>query len=505
MGTRAAEDVKVTLKGLKNGGFTTFNSTDVKYVAEIKGGSDSGVNYRLSVPTSETNAGNSDLTIKLDYTDEKGTAYNDESVIFLPYNGNGELVETGKPQLSCTITAQPQNAVSANRDFKVSMNLTNSGLAAAKNIKVTLSCDKEIVTKSLSTVSVDKIDKGTTKSLDFVMFATQDAITKNYPVAINIEYEDSKGTKFNASQYIGIYVENVASSSTKTVPRIIVSNYSMDPVDIKAGSDFKLTASFLNTSKKMAVSNIKVSISSDDGTFTPVDSGNAFFIEYIGIKESVEKSLMLHAKADAEQKSYVLTVNFDYEDEQGNPYTSKETISVPVLQNPRLVTGDFSLPAETMAGQPMQVYLDFYNMGKTTLNNLMIKAVGDFTGEGLSYYVGNFGSGSSESFDVSIIPNNVGELKGSVVFTYEDATGKQQSVSKDFSVNVIEMQMDPGIVDGGNVMVGPDGLPIGTQPETGLKKYLWYGVAGVVVIAGLVTFLIIRKKRKKRKEMLLDE
>ncbi|NTV91300.1 MAG: hypothetical protein HGA22_13230, partial [Clostridiales bacterium] len=48
MGTRAAEDVKVTLKGLKNGGFTTFNSTDVKYVAEIKGGSDSGINYRLS-------------------------------------------------------------------------------------------------------------------------------------------------------------------------------------------------------------------------------------------------------------------------------------------------------------------------------------------------------------------------------------------------------------------------------------------------------------------------
>ena len=67
----------------------------------------------------------------------------------------------------------------------------------------------------------------------------------------------------------------------------------------------------------------------------------------------------------------------------GNPFTAKETISTRVLQSPRLVTSDLSMMPETFVGQPVSVYLDFYNMGKSTLYNLMITVEGDFDGQGL--------------------------------------------------------------------------------------------------------------------------
>jgi hypothetical protein len=498
IGSLPAKDIKVTLKGLKSGGFMTYNSTDVKYLTVLNGNSSGSVTYLLTVPGSGA-ASSNELTVKMDYRDEMGTAYSDENQIFLPTDGSSD----GKPELSFENIQSPQGAISSNVDFTIGFDLANKGAGKARNIKVTLASDKEVVTRTLSTVVLDSLDKSASKRLSFTLFATDDAVTKNYPVAISLEYEDAYGAKYTATQYVGVFVENGAG---KSVPRIIVDKYGFDPVDIGAGEDFKLKLSFLNTSGATVVSNIKATLTSEDGVLTPSNSGNTFYIEAIGSKKSVEKELMLHVKPDAEAKSYVLSVNFDYEDEKGTAITSKETISVPVTQNPRLLTGDLSVPTDTFTGQPVQIYIDFYNMGKSILYNLMVKAEGDFEGQNLSYYVGNFEPGRSDSFDTSIIPKAPGTLKGNVVFSFEDAGGKVSEIKKEFSVNVTEMKqevMAPGAAVNG-VMIGPDGKPI--NPAAGFRpSILLIGIVVFFVIAALVTFIILRRKHIKRKEMSLDE
>ena len=497
IGNLPAKDIKITLKGLKSGGFTTYKSTDVKYLTKIDGNTSGSVTYLLSVPGSAAGSSN-ELTVKMEYRDEMGTGYTDENQIFVPTDGSGD----GKPELSFDKILSPQGAVSANQYFKIGFDLNNSGIGTAKNIMVSLVCDKEIVTRSISNVIIDKIDKSNAKHVEFTLFATDDALTKNYPVALNLQYEDVYGAKYNASQYVGVYVENGAG---KSVPRIIVSNYGFEPVEVKAGEDFKLKLSFLNTSRTTGISNIKATFTSDDGTFTPSNSSNTFFIEAIATKESVERELMLHVKPDADAKSYNLAVNFDYEDEKGNAITTKETISVPVTQNPRLLTGELSLPPETFAGQPLQVYIDFYNMGKSILYNLMVKAEGDFQGQNLSYYVGNFEPGRSDSFDTSIIPNAPGALKGNIVFSFEDASGKKSEIKKEFSVNVTEMKQEAMMQQGGDkgIMLGPDGKPI-KQAQAGFRLLI-IGIIVLFVIVSVVVFIILRRKHIKRKEMSLDE
>ncbi|HEX2944760.1 MAG TPA: CARDB domain-containing protein [Clostridia bacterium] len=506
LGKLAARDVKVTLQGLKSGGFTTYNSTDIKYVDTINGGGSETVSYQLRMPASGA-AGSNELSVKMEYHDTTGNSFSEQNQIFVPA-GEGE---GSRPDISFDKIASPQSALGTGEEFTVGLDLKNNGGAGARNIKVSLAADAALIIKSMNPVYVDKLGANGSKNISFKLFAADDAVTKNYPIAINVEYEDAFGTKYTAAQYIGAYVE---SNSGKSVPRIIIDNYSMEPFPVNAGDDFKLKMSFLNTSKTVDVSNIKVTVSSDDGTFTPTDSGNTFYIEGISSSQNVERELMLHVKPDAEQKSYMLTVNFEYEDGKGNPFTAKETMSVRVLQSPRLVTGDLNPPPEAFVGQPVQIYLDFYNMGKSTLYNLMIKLEGEFDGQNLSYYVGNFESGRTDFFDVSAMPRAAGQQKGSVLFSYEDANGKKTELRKEFTLNVTEMAPQGPMVDGGGMPVGKDGMVIGPDgkpmpmPGAGPSKpsllvYIGAG-AGLLVIA-LIVFIILRKRHNRRKEMSLDE
>lgn len=498
LGSIRAENVKVTLGGLKSDGFTVYNSSDVRYLNMIGENGTAKVSYELMPPASGK-AGSNELSVKFDYTDTAGNKYSDQSQIFVPA-GEGE---NSKPNISFEQIVSPQNAVTPGQEFTIGFDLKNNGGAQARNIKVTLSADGAIISRSMNPIYLADLAANTAENISFTLFAADDAATKNYPVALNIEYEDVFGTKYNASQYIGVYIDN---ETGKTVPRIIIDNYSMDPFPVNAGEDFKLRMSFLNTSKTVDVSNIKVTVTSDDGTFTPTDSGNTFYIESIPKTTNIERELMLHVKPDAEQKSYMLTVTFEYEDGKGNPYTAKETMSVRVLQSPRLVLGDLNMMTETFTGQPVYVYLDFYNMGKSTLYNLMVSVEGDFEGQGLSYYVGNFEPGRTDFFDVQFTPMIPGQQKGAVLFAFEDANGKKTEVRKEFELNVMEMQMGPDFGDGGFPIDG--GFDPGMDMPGGPAKtsiWVYIGIGAGVLIAAVVVFIILRKRHIKRKELSLDE
>ncbi|MEO3944498.1 CARDB domain-containing protein [Gorillibacterium sp. CAU 1737] len=504
-GSLPAKDVRITLTGLKPEGFTLDNSTDIRKINQINGFSLETVTYNLSV-SSTTPGGSQQLGLKWQYKDETGTVITEESQVFIPVITKS----SGQALLTLADIQAPQATLVPKDAFMVSFVVKNTGTKKSENIKAALTTDKELIPKSLSTMVIPALSPGESKKLTFAFEVAPDAATKSYPIGITVEYDDPKATgeaaagKATLSQYVGVYVEGKTTDpdgEKKTVPRIIISQYQFDPQSVLAGQDAVLSMSILNTSRLTSVRNIKLTVTSDDGTFTALGS-NTFFIENIGQTASVERSLKLRAKPDAEAKIYPISLNFEYEDEKGNPYTSKESVSIPVMQNNRFMAGEVNVLGEAYPGQPVSLSMDFYNMGKSVLYNLMIKAEGDFTTTGGGgYYVGNFASGRTDTYDFSIIPNAAGELKGDVVFTFEDATGKQTEIRKAFTVNVMDMPvMEP--MPGEQPGMEP---PMNAGSGDKWKKIMWIGIPSAVVLAALTTGLILRRKRRKRKELELDE
>lgn len=495
LGNLPANDITATLKGMKSNGFILNNTAEVKSIKTIDGGSTASVIYKLKA-SAGIPSGSNELQVKIDYSDGT-TAKTSENQIFIPVSRTG----AGKGLVIQDIKS-PKGTLISNKDFKVSFTLANTSLTDISDIKVTLANDKDIICKSMNSYMIDTLGKGESRKFEFTLYAAGEAITKNYPLSINIEYGDAQGenaARESFSQYLGVFIDNGASG--KSVPRLIIDNYKYSPEQINAGDEFTLDMSYLNTSRLVDISNIKVTVSSDDGTFTPVNSSNTFFIDVLKTKQNIQKTLVLKAKPSAEPKAYALSITFDYEDDKGNQYNTKETISIPVQQLPKLVTGELMLPGEAFAGQPATISVEFYNMGKVTLYNLMVKAEGDFQAVGSNYYVGNLEPGRSDSYEVQITPNAVGDMKGNVIFEFEDVGGKQIQVKKDFTINVTEMvvqETDQGAL-------GPDGKPIDPNARKGLNILYIIIAAVVLVIAGIIIFVIIRKKRIKRRELSIDE
>lgn len=363
-----------------------------------------------------------------------------------------------------------------------------------------MNTEKDIICKSLNINTIGKLSKDQPKRVEFELYATTDAVTRNYPIQINVDYENGVGekkVKNNITQYVGVYVNRGSGRGT---PRIIVDRYNIEPSTIKAGDNFQLTMSLLNTSSSSTVSNIKVSLVSDDGVFNPVNSSNTIYIESIGPKENIQKVFTLTPKRDAEHKTYGISVNIDYEDDKGTQYNSKDMISVPVIQQVKLVLGDLVAPPEAYLGQPFPVSIEFFNMGKTILYNLMIKTEGNFNMQNSNYYVGNFEPGKTDSYDVGITPEQEGPLNGKIIFSFENAVGEPHEVIKEFEVNAIQMPMEPMPEPGMN-----------ENPEAGGSKEKFMKIIkNPYVIGGLIVLILgvtvtIRKVRKKKREMTLDE
>ncbi|MDO5688708.1 MAG: hypothetical protein Q4G61_00485 [Tissierellia bacterium] len=301
----------------------------------------------------------------------------------------------------------------------------------------------------------------------------------------------------------------------KNKPKLIIDKYTLSPENPLAGEEFTMNLSFYNTNADKGVRNIKIYLTSDDAAvsatntqavsssvFTPVNSSNTFYIGYIAPWNTVQKAITLTTSSTLAAKNYQVTANFEYEDADGNEYTAKELIGIPIVQKSRLQTSEMTLPTEAYLGQPVDASIEFYNTGKDTLYNLMVKLDGDFDSSNKQYYVGNFQSGTSDSYQLDFTPKNPGENKGKIIFTYEDSTGAEQTMEKDFALVVQDgAPVDPNMPPEGEM---PPEMMDQQQPSLLSNPIVL--AAAALVVAGLGIFFYKRHKKKKEQEDLtIDE
>lgn len=503
-GTFVLHQAELSLVDLQTDGITLTQGFHSKQSAMLQIGNSMDFSFPLTAHE-DMKTGNYPVNIKLKYKNEFGKEYERTQQYYIRVEDEDSDEEA---YLEIRNMTEPSGRYEVGEEFSISFALHNTGKAEAENIKIEAvpAAESDVVPKSASVKTIQKLGVGEVSQQTFRFMGTKDASTQNYAIGFTVTYLAAEDEEKTFQQFAGVNVKNTEKDEEEeeeentSKPKIIVSNYKCDPLIVMAGEEFDLHMTLMNTHRAKKVENIKMFLtlaeetSSDDeksgNIFTPVNSSNTFYFDEIGTKKTVDKQLRLYVVPDAQPKTYTLTVNFEYEDSEGKEYTATELLGINVKQVTELQVDEFSIPESVEQYMPVSVAFQYYNTGKVTLNNLMIKVEGDVECQNRSTYIGNMESGYGEYFETSFTPTKMGEVPVSIVISYEDPSGEYIEQRKDFVLQVSEPMME-------------DFEEIEEMPAYDMKK-IGMGVGAAAVIAAAAA-VILKKRTAKKAEAHLQE
>ncbi len=503
-GALTAKDVEISLSDFAMEGFTLEEDYATKYIGDIGAGQRALVEFNLKAMPQA--AGMATLTAKINYNDLSGKAYSNQSQLF---------ISTGGLQLSSDVEVEferDQYNISAGQTIDVVVRVRNKSERQIDDLKLNVQAENLQMMSTYLKI-IESIAAGETRSYSFSIAANETTAQNTYPLRAEV----SGVGKADGDQIFAVAGITVKEANDrKGKPRVTIDGYDYGGDAVLAGKQFPLTVKFKHTSASMGIKNVKAVYQSDENTFIPVDASNAIFIEKIDAAATVEKTVMVKTKNDAMPKTYTLDFIINYEDQYGNaydakdnPYEEKERISINLKQENRLEISPFMVPDGVMVGEPINLDINFFNMGKSTMYNMLVTMEGNFEARDATSYVGNFEPGKSEYYSAMIVPTEPGEAGGKIIFSYEDSNGEKESVEKELKFTVMEGGM-------GDEGMFPDEMKPdfeGGMPEDGfmpgeeggsIAKWQWIVGAVVLLIIIVAIVVLIKRRNKKRKEKLLE-
>jgi len=473
-------------------------------VGDLTAGKDDYMSLPIRIlPTAE--AGLKTVTLNLEYKDVDGEAFTISHDIFVEVSKKDNAPSIVVEDISIKGTLEPGNNVT------VVATLNNYGETAAKD--VTIKVDeasegfgpsgliKNYFTESLWIGSIKAEDK---RNADIPLTISTHATGGIKTLNILISYKDDKGTTYEtkATIYPDVIAPEEGEKEQVSAPTLIISNYSTDTEELRAGSIFNFTFDLTNTHSSVGAKNITVTVSQKDNIFTPTQGSNSFFIQRIAPGESSQNTLEMKVRADAMTNTYpiILTVEYEYDGIKANPVTGnvekekyEPELNLQAVENSRPVVdyvNVYSYDGNVVVGNPATLTFEFYNMGKSPLNNVVATVEGDFVkSDGNMYFVGTLAAGTPSFVEFDVIPNVEGMAKGTVKITFEDSNGDEIEYIKEFESMVSSpIPWDPGMEPGGvDDVFNPD------VPQ--LKEEilpLWLFV--VILVAIFVIFVPVSRK-----------
>lgn len=508
-GDAVAKNIKIKMDGLKDDCITLASGLTTSDITRLEPKQSTYITYNLK--TNKTiKPGSFMLALKYSFVGELSPSSTP------PTTGDYEftidvLKSSEEPSnLEFKDVTFPTGTILRNQSVSIGFNLVNTGNTPIKDIKVTATSASTdgLASKSISTVNTKVINPTAMNYYKFDFIVTPSAQTMNYPVELKAVYIDEDGVERTVTQNTGVFVkapkEGTGTENSST-PKLIIEEYFFTPDIIEAGKPFTMHLTIFNTNANKTVKNIKLFLTSDAqertgekqggsspssaSVFTPIDSSNTFYIDAIAPGKRVDKEITLTTVPDTAAKTYTIVANFEYEDANAEKFTATEQIGVPVVQQAKLGFGEILAQGPYTVGMESPLSLEFYNTGKATLYNVMVKITGDgFTTDTPTYYKGNFTPGSSDQFSCNITPTEAGQKKATITFTYEDSTGNTQEKKEEFDFTVEDVpEMDD------SEMMPP--------PSQGPSKGAIIGIISAIAAAVVAAVLIIKKRKNKNKDL----
>lgn len=270
-------------------------------------------------------------------------------------------------------------------------------------------------------------------------------------------------------------------------PKVMVSDYKLNPTQVVSGEDFKLTITLRNTASKK-VRNLKLTVTSAEGEFIPAKGAGTEYISEMAAEEELEIAFDMTAISGLSEKSYKLTIKSEYEDMNGYSYTVEDHIYIPITLEQRISVTDIMSDSSVKLGDDIEITGKINNIGAGTLYNVTVEIEGENV-DGQKSYVGNIESGKSGNIDVlthTIHPVEEGVYsKNYMIVTYEDKNREKHSEKHELSLS-IEATNYSNL----EILKEPE------EKEISSETIIVIAVSAVVFVVIILSVIKWRKKKK---------
>ncbi len=473
------------------------------------------------------------LPVNITYKMENGVECSEVVHIYLHITGREEPQATPTPTpvpeqktallLLNTVKQSPEEPM-AGEKINVTFYLENKGNTDVKNIKVSAN--------GLSSNGFEPVNSEPYKFISSIKAGTREKVELSFKVGkdiaeglntLNIQYTYDVESEYGMSteaESVTLYILNVQNPGEEEVtvsrPKLMVSDFYTNVEEVKAGNVFDFTFEIMNTNDSIDAKNIKVTVNGASNAFSVTAGGNSFFVNEIKAQEKAPITINLKASAAATTGAYPIQIKIEYEYE-GMVATSsysgevvEEEILLQVKENLRPSVENIMLGwgGDATVNQPVTMSFEFYNMGKSMLNNTYVTVEGDFmlSNGSNSYYIGNIAAGMPEYIEFDVIPLMEGEAVGKMIIHMEDSNGDEVTMEKEFTSYVMGeivwndpgMWEDPGYMDPG---FSDPSIPVDgdTAKKPILSLWMFLGLQVVILIVVIPVTRAVRLAAYRRK------
>lgn len=409
----------------------------------------------------------------------------------------------------------PYAAYSQVMDFGV--NLTNTGLKKVYDVRVDMQLDADItkfpfdINDGNYNRKMGDMEPGQMVTVPYSMVVREDVKSGFFPIHYLITYREEADGEFSdpVDKVFYVHVKGKdddelsadAGEQDRTKARIIVDSFETVPAEVYAGQPFELHVKMKNASSGVQASNIMFTFASEEVENTPIftsESGStSVVVNNLAPGATTDLTMIFKASPTAEQKSYRMTIQEQYDSPEFKNAKEEVKISLPVKQEPRLNTSTIDvMPDSIDVGSETNVMFGINNTGKVILYNVMARFEADSIQE-VEAYVGNIKPGETGNVDTMLtaIAPTTDDGKVKIIISYEDENGNVSETEKEMLLTVSEAAGDIG-ADGADRLNDADTDIDSTQ--TGSKK-LWLIPLVIGIVAGVVAGILIWKQRKKKR------
>ena len=390
------------------------------------------------------------------------------------------------------------SAIAAGETKVITVYIQNAGTTAMRDPILTLKSSGSLLIMGSQDYMLDDIRAGRDTAVNVTVKALDKVESQMQTIDASLSFYYDDGTQLtNGSASGSVNVLSAVSNDGQNediaspTPIVILSKYNYGGSSVAAGSGTNLSFSFTNTSKKLAIENVMVTVTGGSDLMLN-GSTNTFYFDSVaaGGSKSVTVPMKAAQLISASAQNVQIAVTYEYVDQNARKSGSATlSLSVPLYQPDRFDLSEPKTSYTGYVGEETSLTIDYVNKGKSAISNVDATISGDIDSPTPYQRVGTIDGGKNGTIAFAVTPQLEGENQVKIVITYEDSNGNTKERVFEATVEAMAYEpADPGMDDPG--MIDPE--PASTFP--------WKYVIIAVVAALIVLLIVLRIRKKKAKQ-----